>query len=140
MHLDSITEAAADAVVMAARADRHAALLVGSVAESVIAASDVPVFVIRARPGECPTTVRADHARVLVPLDGSSFAESALSAAAGRLWWRVLLVWWSRRPRGARRVGVIRVYLDQREEHSPGKPCYLDQSPPSSWTSIRGCG
>ena len=81
--VDSITETGADAVVMATHGRtglKH--LLVGSVAEAVIADSAVPVFVTYARPGEMPQApFDPAHARVIVPLDGSDFARAALPTA-----------------------------------------------------------
>jgi nucleotide-binding universal stress UspA family protein len=57
-------------------------LLYGSVAEAVLAGSDVPVFLVHARPGE-PTGFMFDPRapRVMVTLDGSEFAEAALAPA-----------------------------------------------------------
>jgi nucleotide-binding universal stress UspA family protein len=81
--LDAIVESSPDAVVMATHGRtglQH--LLVGSVAEGVIAGSAVPVFVVYARPGEAPQSqFDPGRARVVVPLDGSPFAEASLATA-----------------------------------------------------------
>ncbi len=120
--LDSITETGADAVVMATHGRtgvRH--LLVGSVAEAVIAVSPVPVFVTYARPGEAPPApFDPMHARVLVPLDGSPFAEAALPTAAELVGsgGELALVTVVEPPQHVERDqnGFVRAYLDQQEE------------------------
>ena len=55
----------------------------GSVAEEVLARSPVPVLLVR--PTGSPVSLSAEpgHSRLLVSLDGSAFAESALPHAAG---------------------------------------------------------
>jgi nucleotide-binding universal stress UspA family protein len=120
--VDSITEMGADAVVMATHGRtglKH--LLVGSVAEAVIADSAVPVFVTYARPGEMPQApFDPAHARVIVPLDGSEFASAALPtavelvASSGEL----VLVSVVAPPDHVERdeVGRVVAYLDQQEE------------------------
>lgn len=119
---DSITELSADAVVMATHGRtglRH--LLVGSVAEEVISDSPVPVFVVHARPGEMPQPpFDPAQARVLVPLDGSPFAEAALTTAVELVESRgeMVLVHVVEPPGEVLRdeYGRVRVYLDQQEE------------------------
>jgi len=120
--VDSITEIGAEAVVMATHGRtglKH--LLVGSVAEAVIADSAVPVFVIYARPGEMPQApFDPAHARVIVPLDGSDFARAALPTAvelvgsSGEL----VLVSVVEPPDHVEHdeVGRVVAYLDQQEE------------------------
>lgn len=72
-----------DSIVMATHGRAGLAhLLHGSVAEAVLTRSPVPVFVVFARPGEAAAPPFASaSARILVPLDGSDFAETALAAA-----------------------------------------------------------
>jgi nucleotide-binding universal stress UspA family protein len=120
--LDSIIDNAADAVVMATHGRtglQH--LLVGSVAEAVIAGSEVPVFVTRVRPGEIPPApFDPARARVIVPLDGSEFAKAAISTAVELLGseGELVLVSVVEPPDDVIRddLGRIRVYLDQQEE------------------------
>ena len=57
--------------------------LFGSVAESVVASSPVPVLVERAWQPIRRESLLTDQPTLLVPLDGSTFAESALEPAAG---------------------------------------------------------
>jgi nucleotide-binding universal stress UspA family protein len=120
--VDSIADNAADAVVMATHGRtgvRH--LLAGSVAEAVIAESEVPVFVTHARPGEmAPPPFDPARARVIVPLDGSEFAKTALPLAAELLGAQgeLVLVSVVEPPDEVVRdeAGRIRIYLDQQEE------------------------
>ena len=53
--------------------------LLGSVAEKLIQATPVPVFVVRANP--TPQTPALAYRSITVPLDGSAFAEQALGMA-----------------------------------------------------------
>jgi nucleotide-binding universal stress UspA family protein len=78
-----VREVQADGVVMATHGRTGVAhLLYGSVAETVLAASPVPVFLVHAQPGEAaPVPFDPPAARLLVPLDGSPFAEAALATA-----------------------------------------------------------
>jgi nucleotide-binding universal stress UspA family protein len=125
--VDSITEMGADAVVMATHGRtglKH--LLVGSVAEAVIADSGVPVFVTYARPGEMPQApFDPAHARVIVPLDGSDFADAALPTAvelvgsSGEL--VLVSVVESSEEVVRDEFGRIREYLDQQEEALTGE-------------------
>lgn len=120
--LESITETGADAVVMATHGRtglQH--LLVGSVAEAVIAGSSVPVLVTRDRLGETPQPpFNPARARVVVPLDGSSFSDSALSTALELLRGdgELVLMCVVEPPREVERdqFGHVRAYLDQQEE------------------------
>jgi nucleotide-binding universal stress UspA family protein len=57
--------------------------LFGSVAESVVASSPVPVLVERAWQPIRRELLLTDRPTLLVPLDGSSFAECAVESAAG---------------------------------------------------------
>ena len=52
----------------------------GSVAEAVLVRTTLPVFLVRAWAAEEPVAID-DHPRLLVPLDGSAFAEQALPLA-----------------------------------------------------------
>jgi len=53
----------------------------GSVAESVLAHSPVPVILVRSGPNATSITLEKPHLTLLVPLDGSSFSEEALPHA-----------------------------------------------------------
>jgi nucleotide-binding universal stress UspA family protein len=104
-------------------------LLYGSVAESVLAESPVPVFLVHARPGkpvEC--TFDPQTARLMVPLDGSTFAEAALELALDLL-------------RPASELVLIRVVSPPdhvlRDEHGRAL-AYLDQQADSSTSRARG--
>lgn len=55
----------------------------GSIAEGVVARSAVPVYLARAWPGARLADSGDHHAPILVPLDGSERAESALPIASG---------------------------------------------------------
>jgi nucleotide-binding universal stress UspA family protein len=78
--VDEVSLRGIDAIVMATHGRSGLShLALGSVAESVLAHSPVPVLVIRA--GSDDRAPAADPARVIVPLDGSTFAEAALAAA-----------------------------------------------------------
>src|SRR5205823_6029813 len=55
----------------------------GSVAEAVVAHSRLPVLLDRAWQPSQRELLLADQPRLLVPLDGSMFAESVLEVAAG---------------------------------------------------------
>lgn len=72
----------ADVVVMATHGRSGLGRWVyGSVAEAVLARSQVPVLLIRAWQDEHAVDAIPDHPRLLVPLDGSEFAEAALPVA-----------------------------------------------------------
>src|SRR5215207_2803565 len=81
--LQTVASHSADGIVMATHGRSGLPhLLYGSVAESVLASSHVPVFLVHARPGEwAPAPFDPMAARIMVPLDGSSFAEAALATA-----------------------------------------------------------
>src|SRR5579859_162523 len=112
----------ADSIVMATHGRTGLAhLLYGSVAETVLSHSPVPVFVVHARPGEAAAApFDAASARVIVPLDGSAFAEAVLPAAleivgdAGEL----VLTSVAEPPDHVERDerGRVLAYLDQQEE------------------------
>ncbi len=72
----------ADVVVMATHGRSGLGRWVyGSVAEAVLARSRVPVLLVRAWHDEHTIEAIPDHPRLLVPLDGSEFAEAALPIA-----------------------------------------------------------
>jgi nucleotide-binding universal stress UspA family protein len=77
----------ADAIVMTTHGRTGLAHLVhGSVAEAVLAKSHVPVLLLHARPGEAPAApFEMTTARILLPLDGSPQAESAIPVATSLL-------------------------------------------------------
>jgi nucleotide-binding universal stress UspA family protein len=112
----------ADSIVMATHGRTGLAhLLYGSVAEAVLARSPVPVFVVYARPGEAPAPpFNSASSRLMVPLDGSVFAEAALPAAlqilgaAGELVLSSIAAPPDHVERDDR--GRVRAYLDQQEE------------------------
>src|SRR5436305_5736605 len=87
--VNSILKTASDhnagCVVMATHGHTGLAdLLMGSVAEGVLAHSHVPVLLVnsdRGHPAKTEIFVDIAHMRVLVPLDGSEFAKDALTAA-----------------------------------------------------------
>ncbi len=120
--LAAVGQFEADSVVMATHGRTGLAhLLYGSVAEAVLARSPVPVFVVHARPGEAAAPpFNSASARVMVPLDGSAFAEAALPAAleivgdAGEL----VLASVAEPPDHVERDerGRVLAYLDQQEE------------------------
>ena len=77
-----IRESGADLVVMSAH-DRGvlSRLLLGSTGESVARAVSVPVLVLRA-PAQHPVPLRPEFEHLLIPLDGSVFAEHVVPHAA----------------------------------------------------------
>ncbi|MFN8485043.1 MAG: universal stress protein [Anaerolineae bacterium] len=80
--LDAITADNADLVVMTTHG--HAGLrrlVFGSVAEKVLAASPVPVWLVPARGTAHPSLLTSAAPQILVLLDGSPLAESALPSA-----------------------------------------------------------
>jgi nucleotide-binding universal stress UspA family protein len=82
--LDEIVERQADAVVMCSHGRTGLGRwMLGSVAEHVARYASVPVLILRDGDSLFKTSPQGDHpARVLVPLDGSPLAESALEPAA----------------------------------------------------------
>src|SRR5579859_3580752 len=82
--LDQVDRLEADGVVMATHGRTGLAhLLYGSVAETVLADSPVPVFLAHARAGDATAPpANPSTACAAVPLDGSVFAEAALETAA----------------------------------------------------------
>jgi nucleotide-binding universal stress UspA family protein len=133
--LNQVSVNAADAVVMATHGRTGLShLLIGSVAETLLAQSAVPLFLVHARPGSEPTPpFDPVAARLVVPLDGSAFAEAALQPAirflgpAGEL----VLVCITRPPdhvvMDASRHHVV-AYIDQQEEASSREAHdYLDR-------------
>jgi nucleotide-binding universal stress UspA family protein len=84
---ECITESArtrhADLIVMATHGRTGPGRWVlGSVAEAVVAASPIPALVQRAWQPLFGKPLLSDKPRVIVPLDGSAFAETALEAGA----------------------------------------------------------
>jgi nucleotide-binding universal stress UspA family protein len=120
--LDTVGDHAADAVVMATHGRTGLChLLSGSVTEAVLAGSTVPVFVVRALPGESPqASFEPAAARLLVPLDGSDFDEPALRTAIQALgaWGEITLVQVVQPPDHVERGDNGRpiAFLDQQEE------------------------
>jgi nucleotide-binding universal stress UspA family protein len=120
--LDVVREIGADGIVIATHGRTGLAHLVyGSVTETILKHSGVPVLVVHARAGEAPATpVDPGSARIIVPLDGSSLAEEALPVAlemlgiAGEL----VLVSVVSPPDKVLidEAGHVRAYLDQQEE------------------------
>jgi nucleotide-binding universal stress UspA family protein len=96
-------------------------LLYGSVTEAVLAASEVPVFAVYARPGEAPPPpFSPETARVVVPQDGSAYDAPALAAALDMLGARgeITLVSVVKPPTAVEldENGRVLAYLDQQEE------------------------
>ena len=81
--LDQVSRFEADGIVMATHGRTGLAhLLYGSTTEAVLAESPIPVFLVHARPGKPVAAAFEPKAgRLLVPLDGSLFAEAALELA-----------------------------------------------------------
>jgi nucleotide-binding universal stress UspA family protein len=120
--LNAVKTNDADGIVIATHGRTGLAHLVfGSVTETVLAHSPVPVLVVHARPGEAAATpVDPVSARIVVPLDGSPLAEQALPTAlemvgiAGEL----VLVSVVAPPKHVLtdEAGHVRSYLDQQED------------------------
>jgi nucleotide-binding universal stress UspA family protein len=67
----------------------------GSVAEAILARSHIPVLLVRTQTPTPPRPNREERPKLLVPLDGSKFAETALPSAANlarALDWTVVLL------------------------------------------------
>jgi nucleotide-binding universal stress UspA family protein len=107
--------------------------ILGSVAEAVLASCSVPVLLVRAWQQPKTALLLEDQPRLLVPLDGSAFAEGALQTAAALaedLGAELILTRVDRPPAGVqyRDDGRVLAYVDQQEaelefsEHS-----YLDK-------------
>lgn len=95
--------------------------LLGSVAEAVVARSPVPVLVDRAWHWVQRELLLQDEPRLLVPLDGSPFAESALAVALGLaddLGCELVLTRVEPRPTGVLKAadGQVLAYVDQLED------------------------
>ncbi len=120
--IDTINQFGPDAVIMATHGRTGLAhLLLGSVAEAVIAGSSVPVFTIYANPGEMPAPAfDSTQSRIVVPLDGSDFAETALATAMELIGTggELVLVRIVQPPTQLLRdeFGNVMAYLDQQEE------------------------
>jgi nucleotide-binding universal stress UspA family protein len=131
--LDQVRQLDADGIIMATHGRTGLAhLLFGSAAEAVLAESRVPVFLVHARPGkpvESPFDPLAG--RVMVPLDGSMFAEAALELAFDFLGpgGELMLVTVVQPPDHVLRDdhGRALAYLDQQAEaHTREGRCYLE--------------
>ena len=115
-------DSGADAIVMATHGRTGLAhLLYGSVAEAILADSHVPVFLVRAQAGEArQSPFEPKTARLLVPLDGSPFAEAALQTAVDFLdaTGELVLLRVAEEPDHVERDqnGRVLAYLDQQEE------------------------
>jgi nucleotide-binding universal stress UspA family protein len=120
--LDEVQVLGGDAIVMASRGRTGLShLLQGSVAETVLAHSPVPVFLVYARAGDDATPAfDPETARILVPLDGSEYAEAALPFAQQLLGsgGELVLTTVAAPPQHVERddSGRVRAYLDQQEE------------------------
>jgi nucleotide-binding universal stress UspA family protein len=120
--LKSVKQFDADGIVMATHGRTGPSHLVyGSVADAVLAGGSVPVILVHARPGEAVATpFDPPSARILVPLDGSSFAAAALPIAVEMLGiaGELVLVTVVFPPDHVERdeFGRVRAYLDQQED------------------------
>src|SRR4029077_13314592 len=120
--VEIVEQLGADGVVMATHGRTGLAhLLYGSVAEAVLASSPAPVFLVHAQPGEMPASpFNPSTARVVVPLDGSEFAEAALRTAADLVGTsgELILASVAEQPDHVERDenGRVLAYLDQQEE------------------------
>jgi nucleotide-binding universal stress UspA family protein len=120
--METATAFHATAIVMATHGRtglQH--LLYGSVTEEVLARSEVPVFVVYARPADkAPRTFAPYTARVVVPQDGSANDAAALEAAVDLIGLRgeITLLTVVPVPRRVLRDenGRVLAYLDQQEE------------------------
>jgi nucleotide-binding universal stress UspA family protein len=96
-------------------------LLFGSVAEALLSQSPVPVLLVNARPGEAVTgDFSPTRAKVVIALDGSTFAEAALEPAADLVGTTgdLILVYVIVPPTTVQydETGRVIAYLDQQEE------------------------
>jgi nucleotide-binding universal stress UspA family protein len=120
--LEIIRQSAADAVVMATHGRTGLShLLYGSVAEALLAESPVPVLLVQATTGQPPLVpFDPNTGRVVVPLDGSTFAETAIEAATHLVGpgGALVLVCVVEPPEDVERqeTGRAIAYLDQQEE------------------------
>jgi nucleotide-binding universal stress UspA family protein len=120
--LAAVEQFSVDSIVLATHGRTGLAhLLHGSVAEAVLTRSPVPVFAVYARPGEAAAPpFDSASARIMVPLDGSAFAEAALPLALEIVGatGEVVLTTVVTAPDHVEREehGRVRAYLDQQEE------------------------
>jgi nucleotide-binding universal stress UspA family protein len=120
--LETAARYRADGIVMATHGRTgFAHLLYGSVTEAVMANSELPVFVVYARPGEAAAAPFSPYAaRVLVPQNFSDYDAPALQAALQILGRRgeLILVTVIPPPERIQRdeFGRVLAYLDQQEE------------------------
>jgi nucleotide-binding universal stress UspA family protein len=111
----------ADLVVMATHGrtgPRH--WILGSVAEAVLAACSVPVLLVRAWQQPKTALLLEEQPRLLVPLDGSTFAEAVLptaTALADDLGAELVLTRVEAPPQGVQHTddGRVLAYVDQQE-------------------------
>jgi nucleotide-binding universal stress UspA family protein len=94
--------------------------ILGSVAEAVLATCSAPVLLVRAWQQPKTALLLEDQPRLLVPLDGSAFAEGALQTAmalADDLGGELILTRVDRPPAGVqyRDDGSVLAYVDQQE-------------------------
>lgn len=120
--LETAARVQADGIVMATHGRTgFAHLLYGSVTEAILANSQLPVFVVYARPGEAaPPAFSPYNARVLVPQNFSDYDAPALQAALQIVGQRgeLILVTVIPPPERVQRdeAGRVLAYLDQEEE------------------------
>jgi nucleotide-binding universal stress UspA family protein len=119
--VEEANRAQADLVVMATHGRTGPGhWILGSVAEAVLAACTVPVLLVRAWQQPKTALLLEDQPRLLVPLDGSAFAEGALSTAAALaddLGAELILTRVDTPPRGVQHAddGHVLAYVDQQE-------------------------
>ena len=94
--------------------------ILGSVADAVLAACSVPVLLVRSWQQPKTALLLEDRPRLLVPLDGSAFAEAALPTAAALaddLGADLVLTRVDSPPRGVQHTddGRVIAYVDQQE-------------------------
>ena len=112
----------ADALVMATHGRTGLPhLLYGSVTESVLAASHLPVLVVNARPGEAAAPLFSPYsARILVPQDGSEYDAPAVDTAVNLLGPRGQIILLRVVPSATEVLeddnGRVLEYLDQQDE------------------------
>jgi nucleotide-binding universal stress UspA family protein len=119
--LQSVQQYDGDAIVMTTHGRTGLAhMMHGSVAEAVVAQSQVPVLVLHTRPGEAAAApFDVGTARILLPLDGSALSETAVPVAASMLGiaGELVLVTVVELPEHVKRddYGNVIAYVDQQE-------------------------
>jgi nucleotide-binding universal stress UspA family protein len=120
--LDEIRLRRPDLVVMATHGRSGLGRwLYGSVAEAVIGRSTTPILLTRAWHAEQPARAAAEYERLIVPLDGSPFAEAVLPLAgklAATIDAELVLVWVISLPQEAQYTenGQVVRFIDQELE------------------------